>query len=250
MLYTVKETADLSGVTIKALHHYHKIGLLKPREISEAGYRLYGREELERLQEILLYRELDFSLDAIKQILDRDTDRLSILAGQEGMLLDRKRRLEAIIGTLRQSIANLKEGIPMDDKALFKGFETVEAWNEALSGQNHHLKETYGMEPLEAAPADVQEMNEQALEAMTFMNAMAGALREGTKHTDEKVSRWIESHLAFMQKHGHPAAPKDFAAQTQFFLQDDFHLGMLENQQTGLAYYLHAAAQAYAAVHP
>jgi DNA-binding transcriptional MerR regulator len=61
MLYTVKEVSDLSGVTIKTLHHYHKIGLLKPREISEAGYRLYGERELERLQEILFYRELELS---------------------------------------------------------------------------------------------------------------------------------------------------------------------------------------------
>jgi DNA-binding transcriptional MerR regulator len=57
MLYTVNEVA-----TVKTLHHYHKIGLLEPCDISDAGYRLYGNEELERLQQILFYRELDFSL--------------------------------------------------------------------------------------------------------------------------------------------------------------------------------------------
>ncbi|XWX60162.1 MerR family transcriptional regulator [Desulfitobacterium sp. AusDCA] len=63
MLYTVKEVAELAGVTIKTLHHYHKIGLLLPCEITDAGYRLYGPKELERLQQILFYRELDFSLN-------------------------------------------------------------------------------------------------------------------------------------------------------------------------------------------
>lgn len=57
MLYTLKEVSELSGVTIKTLHHYHKIGLLAPCEISEAGYRLYGTKELERLQQILFYRK-------------------------------------------------------------------------------------------------------------------------------------------------------------------------------------------------
>lgn len=63
--YTVTEVARLAGVTVKALHHYHKIGLLKPCKVTEAGYRLYGTKELERLQQILFYRELDFSLEQI-----------------------------------------------------------------------------------------------------------------------------------------------------------------------------------------
>ncbi|GGB40658.1 hypothetical protein GCM10011409_17690 [Lentibacillus populi] len=66
MLYTVKEMAKFANVTIKTLHHYHKIGLLYPYKVSEAGYRLYGMKELERLQQILFYRELDFPLKEIK----------------------------------------------------------------------------------------------------------------------------------------------------------------------------------------
>lgn len=69
-MYTVKEVSELSKVTIKTLHHYHKIGLLLPSRISDAGYRLYGMKELERLQEILFYRELEFSLDQIKEMCE------------------------------------------------------------------------------------------------------------------------------------------------------------------------------------
>ncbi|SFD72254.1 MerR HTH family regulatory protein [Paenibacillus catalpae] len=86
MLYTVKEVSEMSNVTIKTLHHYHKIGLLMPSEISEAGYRLYGIHELQRLQEILLYRELEFSLDQIKHLLNANPDRQSILQQQEALL--------------------------------------------------------------------------------------------------------------------------------------------------------------------
>lgn len=246
MLYTVKEVSELSNVTIKTLHHYHKIGLLMPNQVSEAGYRLYGTKELERLQEILFYREMDFSLEQIKDMLEHQTDRLAILTQQEKLLLQRQDRLETIIQTLRKSIASLTGGKTMDNKELFKGFETEEEWNNALSEQNDYLKETYGVDAMEVASADVQGINEQAAEAMAFMNQMASSLRGGVKHNDAKVHSLIRDHLQFMNDHGHPTSATDFAAQTQFFLNDEFHLQMLENQQTGLAYYLHTAAGAFA----
>ncbi|RKN85437.1 MerR family transcriptional regulator [Paenibacillus ginsengarvi] len=249
MLYTVHEVADISKVTIKTLHHYHKIGLLLPREVSEAGYRLYGKEELERLQHILFYRELEFPLARIKQLLDRQTDRLSILAQQEELLLQRKRRLEQIMQTLRTSITCMEEGKTMDNKELFKGFGNENEWNEALAEQNVHLQKTYGAEALRVEAAAVPDMNEQAAEAATFMNAMAAALREGIKCDGETVERLLGTHLEFMRGHGHAVSPDGFAAQTRFFLQDDFHLNMLEDQQTGLAYYVCAAAQSFAAKH-
>ncbi|ANS74115.1 MerR family transcriptional regulator [Paenibacillus yonginensis] len=245
MLYTVKEVSELSKVTIKTLHHYHKIGLLNPSKISEAGYRLYGTKELERLQEILFFRELDFSLDQIKDILQHHSDRLSILSQQEELLLSRQHRLDAIIQTLRKSIGSIREGRTMDNKEMFKGFENAEEWNKALAEQNQSLKESYGVGPIEVAPAEVQEMNEQAVEAMTFMNQMADSLREGVKYNDEKIRNLIRCHLEFMNEHGHKISAQDFSVQTRFFLSDDFHLQMLESQQTGLAYYLSAAAESF-----
>ncbi len=102
MLYTVKEVSTLSGVTVKALHHYHKIGLLMPAEISDAGYRLYGKRELERLQEILFYRELDIPLDKIKELLDGSQNRRTILSEQEELLEARMDRLDTVLDTIRK----------------------------------------------------------------------------------------------------------------------------------------------------
>jgi Predicted transcriptional regulators len=245
MLYTVKEVSEMSNVTIKTLHHYHKIGLLMPGEISEAGYRLYGTKELERLQEILFYRELEFSLDQIKEIMKNNPDRQSILEQQEALLINRRSRLDALIHTIKLSIHTRKEGATMDNKQLFAGFDNEKEWNEALQEQNEHLQETYCMEPMQVKEADVPEMNEQAAEAMAFMNAMAASLSAGIRHHDKKVNELISEHLDFLNKHNHTVSAEDFAAQTTFFLQDEFHLSMLEAQQTGLAYYLAAAAEAY-----
>ncbi|MCM3293136.1 MerR family transcriptional regulator [Paenibacillus sp. MER 180] len=249
-LYTVKEVSEMSNITIKTLHHYHKIGLLLPSKRSEAGYRLYGTKELERLQEILFYRELDFSLDQIKDMMEHHSDRLSILAQQEELLLHRKDRLDTIVQTLRKSIECSKDGESMDNKEMFIGFASEKEWNKALIEQNEYLKASYGMDSLEVAPEEVQNINEQAVEAMTFMNKMANSLRDGIKHNDEKIVSLIRYHLAFMNNHGHNTSAKEFAAQTQFFLSDDFHLNMLESQQTGLAYYLAASAASFETTNP
>lgn len=249
MLYTVKEVSELSRVTVKTLYHYHRIGLLLPAKISEAGYRLYGQQELERLQEILFYRELDFPLEQIKGMLERHSDRLSILQQQEELLVGRQQRLEDMLHTLRSSITSIKEGITMEqgrNQDMFKGLSDRETWNEALDEQNKYLRETYGIEPFEVEGPEVGRMNEQAAEAAAFMAGLADLLRAGVKHNDETVRHLVRDHLAALQRYGHDTSAEAFAAQTRFFLNDDFHLRMLEDQQVGLAYYLSAAAADFA----
>lgn len=248
MLYTVKEVSDLSNVTIKTLHHYHKIGLVVPCEISEAGYRLYGRKELERLQEVLFYKELDLPLEKIAKLLESNPERLTILSNQKEQLVAWKSRLTQLISTLESSIMCTRNGGTMDHSDMFKGFQSEEEWNSALAEQNEHLKEKYQFDLLENNPVNVAELNEQAQEAARFMHSMVTCLREGRRHDDERVSLFIQEHLAFLNIHGHVISPANYAAQSRFFLSDDFHRQMLESQQLGLAYYLCLAAEAHAAV--
>jgi len=246
MLYTVKEVSELSGVTIKTLHHYHKIGLLLPAEISEAGYRLYGSNELKRLQHILFYRELDFPLEQIKRLMEEAPERSKMLLEQEKLLVERVDRLGTILQTLRESLTSTEECKNMEPKEMFRGFDSEEEWKEALAEHNQHLKEQYDIDMLDRESVDVPSMNEQAQEAAAFMTGLANALKTGIRHDDERVGESIRKHLQFMNEQGHVITAADFAGQTKFFLNDDFHLRMLEEQQTGLAYYLHAAAEAYA----
>lgn len=248
MLYTVKEMSELANVTIKALHHYHKIGLLFPCEVSGAGYRLYGRKELERLQEILFYRELDLPLEQIKQLMDGDRDRLTLLSAQREQLLVRKNRLACLIQTIEESISCAVKGEHMDISAMFKGFESEEEWRDALAEQNEHLKETYNYDMLEANPIQAQSMNEMAAEAEAFIQNMAYALENLRKADDENVTMLIRSHIEFLNRHGHQLSAADFASQARFFLEDDFHRAMLESRHIGLAYYLCFAAESFAAL--
>ena len=95
---TVNEVSKLTGVSVRTLHHYDAIGLLKPTTVSEAGYRLYDDTALERLQQILLFRELEFPLKEIKSILDSpDFDRCKALEQQIALLTLKKEHLEKLI---------------------------------------------------------------------------------------------------------------------------------------------------------
>ncbi|MGC5325194.1 MerR family transcriptional regulator [Brevibacillus sp. SYSU BS000544] len=246
MLYTVKEIAELAKVTVKTMHHYHQIGLLLPCSISDAGYRMYGEKELERLQEILFYRELDFSLKQIKELLDGEPERVSILTDQRQLLLSRMRRIEVLIQTIDESIQSAKEGVIMDKNKMFAGFESEQEWKDALSEQSRYLKEKYDYDLLEETPVDVDSMNEAAQEAKRFMGGMAHALKEGIKYDDQTVQDLLEQHISFLNNHVHETTATGFAAQARFFLQDEFHRNMLEAEQTGLSYYLCVAAEEFA----
>lgn len=92
---TVKQVATLTGVSVRTLHYYDELGLLTPSEVTAAGYRLYGDDKLERLQQILFFRELDFPLREITRILDSpDFSRQEALRQQKRLLTLKRDRLE------------------------------------------------------------------------------------------------------------------------------------------------------------
>ncbi|SED12848.1 DNA-binding transcriptional regulator, MerR family [Rhizobiales bacterium GAS191] len=141
-VYTVKETAKLSGVSVRTLHHYDEIGLLKPACLGANGYRYYGRDELLRLQQILFHRELGFPLEEIRQVLSApDFDRVAALRAHRERLMGEIRRYRRLVRTLDATLAALEGETDMDDKAMYRGFSAEkqaehEAWLVArLGGQ-------------------------------------------------------------------------------------------------------------------
>ncbi|MDF0748368.1 MerR family transcriptional regulator, partial [Bacillus velezensis] len=97
----VKEVAELIGVSIRTLHHYDQIGLLTPQETTDSGYRLYSEENLEQLQQILFFKELDFSLKEIKEIINSPSfNRREALILQKKMLIEKRNRVDKMIETI------------------------------------------------------------------------------------------------------------------------------------------------------
>lgn len=126
--YTVSQLARLAGVSVRTLHHYDHIGLLRPSLRSQAGYRLYLEDDLLRLQQVLLYRELDVPLDEIGRMLSRaSVHHTDALREHRRRIEQRIARLTRLIGTIDKTVLSLEEDtMPLTDAELYEGFSPAE----------------------------------------------------------------------------------------------------------------------------
>jgi DNA-binding transcriptional MerR regulator len=132
MTFTIKEIADLAGVTTRTLRYYDEIGLLSPAEVGGNGYRYYDQDSLLRLQQILFFRELDVPLNEIQLIMSRpDFNLLRALERHRSALMNRSRRLNRLIDTVDQTIAEIQGETSMNDKDYFEGFDETQYEEEA-----------------------------------------------------------------------------------------------------------------------
>jgi DNA-binding transcriptional MerR regulator len=123
MMYTVKQLANGAGVTVRTLHYYDEIGLLRPSFIKDNGYRYYEEKELLKLQQILFFRELEFPLDDIVRIVNTpDFNMLEALADQRKLLEMKRRRLDALLYTIDNTLKRLGKGENMSSNDLFASF--------------------------------------------------------------------------------------------------------------------------------
>ena len=134
---TVKEISDLTGISVRTLHYYDEIGLLKPTEKSDAGYRLYDDKALEKLQQILFFREFDISLKEIKAVLDNPAlERNQILQVQRKMLVTKKERMERLIA----SIDDILKGENKMDFTIFTKTEVEEMFQTMLEHMPENMR--------------------------------------------------------------------------------------------------------------
>ena len=134
---TVKEISYLTGISVRTLHYYDEIGLLKPTEKSDAGYRLYDDKALETLQQILFFREFDISLKEIKAVLDNPAlERNQILQVQRKMLVTKKERMERLIA----SIDDILKGENKMDFTIFTKTEVEEMFQTMLEHMPENMR--------------------------------------------------------------------------------------------------------------
>ena len=135
---TVKEISDLTGISVRTLHYYDEIGLLKPTDKSEAGYRLYDDKALETLQQILFFREFDIPLKEIKAVMDNPAlEKNQILQMQRKMLVAKKERMERLIS----SIDDILKGDNKMDFAIFSKAEIEEMFQTMFDNMPDNMRE-------------------------------------------------------------------------------------------------------------
>ncbi|MCB7304444.1 MerR family transcriptional regulator [Bariatricus massiliensis] len=140
---TVKEVSHLTGISVRTLHYYDEIGLLKPTRISEAGYRLYDDKALEELQQILFFREFDMPLKEIKAVMGNpDLDKNQLLSNQKKILVLKKERLERIIA----SIEDILEGDNKMDFEVFSKAEIEQMYEQMSQNMTEEQKKIFVQE--------------------------------------------------------------------------------------------------------
>lgn len=140
MVYTVKKISELSGVTVRALHFYEEAGLLKPAYYGSNGYRYYGEKELLRLQQILFFKELGFTLKRIQKVLGRsDFDQLAALHSHREFISREWARMGRLLETIDKTIEHLNGKKVVKDEELYGGFITKEKQKEYLEYLTNRL---------------------------------------------------------------------------------------------------------------
>ncbi len=164
MEYTILTLARMSGVSTRTLRYYDQIGLLCPARVSSNGYRVYRKNEVDLLQQILLYRELGVPLTKIGQILSApDYDKRKALAGHLSELLERKNKIETLIDNVTKTISALKGETYMNDNEKFEGFkQKLISNNETAYGKE--VRSKYGDDVINASNTKLKGMSEEQWE--------------------------------------------------------------------------------------
>ena len=255
--YTVKQLARLSGVSIRTLHHYDEIGLLKPAFTGENRYRYYTREELLRLQDILFHRELGVPLKDIARLLDTDgRDRVAILGQHREMLADRVKRSRQLLRTIDRTIASLTGAElngeeTMNDKDLYKGFdpkkqEEYENWLVQNYGEGMRERIDQSKAKMEALGAEGRAA--RIAEGGEVSAPLARAFGSGIAPDDPANDALIAQHHAWIAKMWDRAcSPEAYAGLADLYLaHPDFRTTFDGMGGDGFLDWLTTAMKAYA----
>jgi len=134
--YTIKQLADLAKISVRTLHYYDEIGLLKPTEKSQAGYRFYEHQDLLRLQQVMFFKELGLELSAIQHILDQpDFNIQQALESHRHEVSIRLKQFKKLLTTIDKTLYNLTQKTMLSDEEIYKGFkpETVKAYRKEVA---------------------------------------------------------------------------------------------------------------------
>jgi len=247
--YTVGKVARLAHVSVRALRHYDELGLLRPSRRTEAGYRLYTSEDLERLQQVLFYKELGFSLEEIRDLMaDPAFDRREALAGQRRQIVARTLRLEAMLALIDRTLASLEGEAHMSDEELFEVFggfdpseyedEARERWGDtAAYRESARRTKGYTKEDWERFKAEDDALNAD----------LASLVDEGVPPHDARAVDAAERHRLQIDRWFYPCPSEMHVALGRMYVADPRFAATYEKIRPGMARYLCEAIAANAA---
>lgn len=248
--YTVRELARLAGVSVRTLHHYDGLELLKPGGRTASGYRLYGPAELLRLQQILFFRELDLPLADIARILDEPGfDPAGALRGHRKALEEKLGRLNRLLKTLDDTIMHYQGGTMLTDQELYKGFTP-----EKIAAIKKEARELYGDDVVEKSERKVKSMGRGKWEAINgdvdaACRGMAALMASGRAPGEPPVQSLVARHHAWILNFWTPDA-ESYRGLGRLYREHPEFRAYYEKYAPGFADYLGGAMDAYCEAFP
>lgn len=249
MPYKVKDVADLVGISIRTLHHYDQIGLLKPESVSPAGYRLYTDRDLEILQQILFFKELGFSLQETGEILNGPHfDRLRALRTHKELLLKKRDRLAEIIDSVEKTIQSIEGGITMSKKEMFKPFDMsdIEKHQEKYAEetrQKYGHTDTYKESQAKTAKYTKDDWSRIMAEAGGIYQKLAALMDRSP--ADPEVQAVIAEWRAHITNNFYHCTPEIFRGLGDLYVADERFTANIDSVKPGLAAFMREAMHLY-----
>lgn len=246
----MKQLGDLAGVSGRTLRYYDQIDLLKPSWVNESGYRMYGPKEVDRLQQILFYRELGVELSTIRTLLDSPNfTEENALREHHKQLLEKRRQLDLLLQNVEKTLAALEGGRAMTDKEKFIGFkETLIRENEEKYGKE--IREKYGDETVDASNAKLMGLTEaEYAEMQQLAVEIIDSLAKAVGNTDpegpegRRIAELHRKWLGFTWKEYSKAAHAGLA---EMYVTDERFTAYYDQHKEGAAQFLRDAIVAYA----
>jgi DNA-binding transcriptional MerR regulator len=247
--YTVQKLGQLAGVSTRTLRYYDQIGLLEPSRVNSNGYRIYGQSEVNRLQQILFYKELGVSLDTIKEILSSSTfDAEAALREHRLKLIEKRQQIETLICNVEKTIAESEGRITMSNKEKFEGFkQNLLAENEKKYGKE--IREKYGKDTVEQSNAKLKNLSEEDYQKVTTLeqqirDVLSQAFTSGdpagplAQQAAELHKQWLCYFWPTYSKEAH-------AGLAQMYVDDERFTAYYDKDQPGTAEFLRDAIAIY-----
>ncbi|MGE0548301.1 MAG: MerR family transcriptional regulator [Kofleriaceae bacterium] len=244
-MFTVGELSRLTGITVRTLHHYDEIGLVRPSQRSGAGHRLYAESDVVRLQQVLVYRELGMPLDEIAAALDQERDPANVLRRHRDALVEKRARIDAMLGSVNASLASLEKGPtmkPEDVKSMFDGFDPAQYEEETKQrwGHTDAYKESQ-RRTQQYGPADWERMKQ---EASAIYQRLADRMRANAPPNDPEVQAAVEDHRLHIDRWFYPCSKDMQKALGEHYVADPRFTANLDKIAPGFAKYLSDAIAA------
>ncbi len=194
----MKELAKISGVSVRTLHWYDEIGLLKPAYIGANGYRYYEQEQLLLLQQILFFRELDFKLDDVQQMITScDFDKIKTLLAHKSNLQLNQDRMSKLIQTIDKTVVHLKGNKMINEHELYEGFDLAKQKEYEQYLVKHHgtiAEDLIAQCNKRTVSWGSQEWKEIKEEGASILQGLSVYIEKGAGPRDEEVQHLIQQH--------------------------------------------------------